>query len=304
MKVQSLGPRSLKVSLQDITVQDSHGNTVAEPMNGTFVDAAIDSTVSQMWLPTAVCDKLASTLNLTYDSTTDLYILNSSIHQELLDSNPTFTFKLGATSDSNFATEIPLPYAALNLAADMPLYNVSTPYFPIRRAAHDDQITLGRAFLQKAYLVVDWEREHFTIGPSSANSNTYDVRTIPSISQGQSSSSGKADSTKTTRPGTIAGVVVGAVMCLALILAAIWYCQRRRTKARHLATVQEKDITNSDIAELPDKRAVSAEAMSSDVFQLHEQPMKHLAMSDERYELQGTSAELELDARGIGMRHG
>jgi hypothetical protein len=286
--------RDLQVSILEITARDSTGRTVVETVNGSSINAAIDSTVSQMWLPLGVCDQLAATFNLTYDRITGLYTLNASAYQKLQDMNPTFTFKIAAADNSNGPTEITLPYAALDLVAEAPIYNQSTPYFPIRRAMNDSQLTLGRVFLQNAYLVVDWERNKFTIGPSSINEDTYDIETISSKGQGNSDQT-EASSHKRISAGAIAGIAVGAMSCLASTLAATWFYRRRRRSARALAATQNDDLAKSSTAELPGDHITGKEAMSSDVLQLHGQAMKHLAMSSEVFELQGTSAEQELE---------
>jgi hypothetical protein len=233
-------------------------------------------------------------LNLTYDRITELYTLNASAHQKLQDMNPTFTFKIAAADNSNVSTEITLPYAALDLEAEAPIYNQSTPYFPIRRATNDSQLTLGRVFHQNAYLVVDWERDRFTIDPSSINEDTYNIETISSKGQGNSDQT-EASSHKHISAGAIAGIAVGAMSCLASILAVIWGYRRARKSARALVASESDNLAKLSTAELPGDHITGAEAMSSDIFQLHGQAMKHLAMSSEVYELQGTSAEQELE---------
>jgi hypothetical protein len=66
--------------------------------------------------------------------------------------NPVLTFMLGNTVDGGQTVSIDLPYNAFDLQADYPIYPNATNYFPLRRASNDTQYTLGRVFLQEAYV--------------------------------------------------------------------------------------------------------------------------------------------------------
>ena len=105
-------------------------------MNGSTFNLAIDSTVSQLWLPPALCDSLATALDLTFDPGTGLYRLSSKAHQRLVDSSPEFTFTIGANSTSRATTDVVLPFSAFDLRLTPFIYNYTVPYFPIRRAAN------------------------------------------------------------------------------------------------------------------------------------------------------------------------
>jgi hypothetical protein len=61
-------------------------------------------------------------------------------------------FQLGVTPKGGPSVDIVLPYAAFDLEASYPLVRHPTRYFPLKRAANDSQYTLGRAFLQEAYV--------------------------------------------------------------------------------------------------------------------------------------------------------
>lgn len=118
------------------------------------ITANVDSAVSQLWLPADTCDSFAQAFGLTYDSETDLYLVNGTIHSQLRANNPSVTLTVGTSTGAS--TNIVMDYNAFDLEAGIPLYNTSTPYFPIRRAANESQYTLGRTFLQEAYIIVDW----------------------------------------------------------------------------------------------------------------------------------------------------
>jgi hypothetical protein len=68
--------------------------------------------------------------------------------------------------------EVSVPYAALDLDISLPILqevprSKSQKYFPIKRAWKDEQHTLGRMFLQEAYLQVDYHKQEpmGSIGP-------------------------------------------------------------------------------------------------------------------------------------------
>lgn len=117
----------------------------------------IDAGVPHIWLPGSACDLISETFGLQYDPLTDLYLVNETTRQNLLDENPTLAFHI-ATDTSSASIDIVtirFPYAAfdLELTTDYPGINTSTHYFPIRRAANYSQYTLGRTFLQEAYII-------------------------------------------------------------------------------------------------------------------------------------------------------
>jgi len=76
---------------------------------------SIDSTVAQLWLPAAICDEMERTMGLQYDNETDLYLVNSTVRQQLLNAAPEFTFTVSNNGWSNQTVNIVLPYAALDL---------------------------------------------------------------------------------------------------------------------------------------------------------------------------------------------
>jgi hypothetical protein len=113
----------------------------------------IDSTVPYIYLPTAICDNFAAAFGLQYNSTSELYLINSTMHTALLSMNPNITFTLANTGGQTL--DIVFPYAAFDLTASYPVLpsdSNSTTYFPIKRADNDTQFTLGRVFLQEAYV--------------------------------------------------------------------------------------------------------------------------------------------------------
>lgn len=87
---------------------------------------------------------------LTWNATSELYLVNDTLHAILQASNINITFTLGVGKTGGDTVDITLPYASFDLRATPPLVQNTTSYFPLKRAANSTQYTLGRAFLQEA----------------------------------------------------------------------------------------------------------------------------------------------------------
>ena len=255
---------------------------------------AIDTGVSQLWLPKVVCDKLEEGLSLTYDPSTELYLVNDTARVKLLELAPDFTFTVAANSTSSDTVNIILPYAAFDLEVSQPFYNTSRHYFPIRRAADEELYVLGRTFLQEAYLVVDWERGNFSVSQAQHQVVERDIVPIRSASSEPTKHNGLS-------PGPIAGVVVAIVVAIC-IAAAAGYLLWRRRRARAATT---RDDTTSSYPE--DKKELggmelsgvgtpAAEAQSTPLHELYQDSARQQLMSTPIYELPGERVERELDA--------
>jgi len=110
----------------------------------------VDSTIPHIYLPAAVCAKFESAFGLSYNETSKIYTVDEATHASLMATNPSITFTLANTGGNTL--DIVLPYAAFDLTASFPVVANDTKYFPLKRAANDTQYTLGRVFLQEAYV--------------------------------------------------------------------------------------------------------------------------------------------------------
>lgn len=137
--------RDLIVGIQSISIIGSDKTLLPTPIL-SFVDA----TVSQIWLPLEACEAFERAFGITFDAASGLYLVNETIHRDLLARNATLMFAIGADTVSSPAVNISLPYAAFDLQlTSYPNVPNATRYFPLRRAANDTQYTLGRTFLQE-----------------------------------------------------------------------------------------------------------------------------------------------------------
>jgi len=236
----------------------------------------IDSTVPQIWLPRPVCDSFEQAFGLTYDPTTDLYLVNDKTHNQLLGLNPSITFALGNTNNPANMTNIVFPYAAFDLQATYPIYSNSTRYFPIRRAANNTQYTLGRTFLQEAYVIADYERSNFSVHQALFQSPmpAQNIVAIPAVGAVSNTTIAHTNHTLLST-GAIAGIVVGGIIAI-ILLIALGLCYFRFRRRRGMADGPAIELESA------------AERRLSRVFVGEE------LMSEERHEMQNPAVYYEM----------
>ncbi|KAJ5924137.1 hypothetical protein N7466_008324 [Penicillium verhagenii] len=228
--------RDLVVYLQSISYSGSSSATLlSEP-----ILIFIDSTDPNLWLPESVCEAFENAFGLSLDSESDLYLVNDTHHTELLNSDAQVTFRLSDVDNGGDAVTITLPYDAFALTAEAPLVDNSSYYFPLKRAANSTQYTLGRAFLQEAYLSADYERGVFNVSACAWNENAEeDIITITSKDSDSSTCSGNActssasgsnssDNSSSLSRGAVAGIAIAALVGVAILAAVLFFFIRRQ----------------------------------------------------------------------------
>ncbi|KAF3035563.1 hypothetical protein E8E12_004763 [Didymella heteroderae] len=257
-------PTSIK--LQRMTAKRTFNGSAVLLQDEAYMN--IDFTMPYLWLPSDVCDRIASSLRLRYDNTTEFYLVDDDVHADLVSRNPTFTFSFGSPSGTLETLDIELPYAAFDLQASWPIYNDTKNYFPIRRATNSTQFTLGRAFMQEAYMIVDFERGNFSLHQVAfPASNVQKIVSIPAKdAQNQQGERG-------LRKGSIAGIATGSVVFAALLVILATLLVRHRRQRLHIEdppklesiSIAEKTEEASELLEVGEKRE---QLMSSEVLEL------------------------------------
>ena len=98
-----------------------------------------------------ICEGFKDVLGITWNDSVQAYLVNDSLHRDLVAQNASVTSSIGALSGgADRAMNISLPYAAFDLITQYPLEENTTRYFPLVRATNESQYTLGRTFLQEA----------------------------------------------------------------------------------------------------------------------------------------------------------
>jgi hypothetical protein len=241
--------RPLSLNIQKITAKDTLTGLNSMLENATYVQ--IDFTVPHLWLPITVCDRFEAAFGLTYDNTTDLYLVNDTIHSQLLQKRPTVTIGLGSSFSPTERVNLVLPYSAFNLQVGYPYYNSSKNYFPIRRAYNESQYTLGRTFLQEAYVTVDYERGNFSVSqalfpPTTARQQITAIAStdIPEANNAAPTRTPFSHQRLSTK--AVAGITIGSVALALFIFFAIliFSCHRRKARGERQANAKaqaEKD---------------------------------------------------------------
>lgn len=213
-----------QVNEQDLTVTISSITMTSGGTNSSLmrnpIQAVVDSTIPYLYLPLAVCEKFEASFGLVFNNTVQAYLVNDTLHQKLLDQDSSVTFALGNFLNLTETVDITLPYAAFDLTADYPLMPTPSRYFPLMRATNDSQYTLGRTFLQEAYLIADYERLSFTIaqcdwGTASKQPKIVPIKpyfsTLPHASHHHASTN------------VLVGAVVDGIAALSLALAFLYW---------------------------------------------------------------------------------
>ena len=221
--------RSLTLAIQSITANNTLEGAVTPLSMGIL--ALVDSTVPHIWLPASACIVFERAFGLSYDNTTDLYTVNDTVHERLRQLNPTVTLKIGDAVSGGEIVGIELPYGAFDLQASSPIYANATNYFPIRRAGNETQYTLGRTFLQEAYVIADYERMNFSVSQAVfTNASKSRIIAINPKNYTTNTTIFSEKMHSSTSPGEVGGIVGGLLAIAALVLFLGWLCLRRRRK--------------------------------------------------------------------------
>ncbi|KAL8668962.1 MAG: hypothetical protein Q9168_006433 [Polycauliona sp. 1 TL-2023] len=244
--------RDLVVGLQKIISSESNGsqNLLLPSPHLTF----IDSTIPYIYLPPDACALFVQVFGLKWNETVGLYIIDDELHQELLTRQPKFTFVLGNSMIGGPTVEIVLPYSSFDLTFKPSYAADPIRYFPLLPSTDDSQLTLGRAFLQEAYLITNYEYNNFSVSqcmfqePMIQNlqrilpSGFQDPELRPAAPPNPPNSSrGRSATGFHFDRATTIGVIVGSVVGLLLLLAISYrlcICWSRRNKHK----VPEKEI--------------------------------------------------------------
>ncbi|RSL75145.1 hypothetical protein CEP51_011133 [Fusarium floridanum] len=245
--------RDLVVALQAITYSGAdQASLLSSPIN-----IYIDSTDPNIWLPKSAVKAFESAFDLTLDEDTGLYLINDTHHNSLLKSDAEVSFRLSDVLDGGDTVTITLPYQAFALQAEYPLVEKSSYYFPLKLAANESQYTLGRTFLQEAYLTADYERGVFNLSQCTWDGGAEEtlVTILPKSSQSNSNSDDKKNSDpsddssdnkaqNSLSTGAIVGIVIGVVAVIAAVIA-IFIIRKHQQRAKQVPKEETHTVADS-----------------------------------------------------------
>ncbi|KAF2190223.1 acid protease [Zopfia rhizophila CBS 207.26] len=310
--------RDLLVGISSITTSNTTSSATSTSLLTDGIFAFIDSTVPHLYLPEIVCEAFESAFGLVWNSTSELYILNSTQHDTLSKLNPSITLTLSSTlpaTNPKTRIEITLPYSAFSPNTSWPHTSTSSYYFPLKRATNETQYTLGRTFLQEAYLIADYERGNFSVWPCAWSSNTNNANIVPIYSindtdfsdnsTGNGNGNGGDVGEGGLGSGVIAGIAIGVgIGIVSVIGVAFFYLRRYRSRRRRSVELDASETALHPIppgATYPQK--VNTEGQELDSHCRHELPGHHkfgiLEAPDatKKFEMDGSRAPVEADGR-------
>ena len=239
------------VGIMSITATGTLNNNVTLLSND--IAALVDTTLPFIWLPPSACQTFEQAFGLVWNDSNQFYVVNDTIHQQLLKQKPTVTFELGDSTLGKASVNITLPYAAFDLQASSPIFPNGTNYFPLRRASSPSQYTLGRAFFQEAYLLVDYEQSNFSISQGLFSADTTpNIVTIDHSTQNRATNttSSSQPSHHINRPIVVGTTVAFSVAIVVLSIFAIILFRRYRnrswSKSRNNSTSSNPPVQSTD----------------------------------------------------------
>lgn len=250
--------RDLVVGLQSITFSDA--KTKNDNLLKTGILTFIDASIPHIWLPIEACQAFEESFGLVWNKTIERYLVNQTLHSQLQKQNASVSFIIGDDINGGSTVNITFPYASFDLNISAPFVNTNQYYFPLRQAANSSQYTLGRTFLQEAYvvhhtthwaatyidryLIVNYEQSNFSVSQNSWAPNVQSqIISIPAKSNATTSKI-----TKITAPshkistGAIIGIIVAVVALIVVAAIAVFYLFKHRRKRRKVA----KEETDGD----------------------------------------------------------
>ncbi|ERF73827.1 hypothetical protein EPUS_05532 [Endocarpon pusillum Z07020] len=305
------GIGELFISLLDISIGVAKGGSpfsfrrmdgLLQTQNSSITEIKVrpNPTVPYLHLPGNTCDSITAYLPVGFVPSLGLYIWNTDSPQyRTIISSPAFlAFTFKQTGSLNNFT-INVPFFLLNLTLTPPLVEVATPCFPCRPFepnSEDEEYHLGRAFLQAAFIGMNWSNRLWWMaqapGPRLPPSTTTSLENLSStitaidgqaywtsswdsvwtplaehVTGDDGPQSPAAESTSLSA-GVKAGIVIGAIAGAATFLVAIFLVLRRhrkRAKFLHNANSQSYFYQNDQgqmfRAQLPSTGGRSAPRM-------------------------------------------
>ncbi|KAF2819884.1 acid protease, partial [Ophiobolus disseminans] len=198
----------LQVAIQRITIDGRKDALMNKP-----IISYISTLIPDIWLPSEACTQFSKTFRLSFNTTSKDFYINSTMHELNLVDNPIVNFQVGPEA-SGSSIVIRLPYWNFYLAAQGTNFDSGTAKgifrFPMKQASNDTQYLLGRAFLQSAYLSVDYERNIFNLSQALYPSSSTKENIAPILSPKLSDQPIRATSpTARLSTGAITGIAIG-----------------------------------------------------------------------------------------------
>ncbi|KAI9892637.1 MAG: hypothetical protein M1814_001330 [Vezdaea aestivalis] len=173
------------------------------------VDIQISLNDTFIRLPKEACQAFESTFKLVFNEKYGLYTVDDNLRSTLKSQNLKFTFTLEDKGSSGKSVDIVVPYNSFDLKTDLPLTPSPMNFFPL---LCEGGPSLGRAFLQEAYLAADNDKKAFYVFQA------------------------KVPKPKRFAPGKIAAISIGGAVFLGLVVAAVYEFLSRMHRKKRLSS--------------------------------------------------------------------
>lgn len=129
------------------------------------IPVLINPTSPYLSLPNSTCASITRDLPVTYQAGDGLYFWNTTDPRYARITTSfsylSFTFRLTrSTASTDGNVTINVPFQLLDLTLDAPLISTPSSYFPCQPPLSGQQYSLGRAFLQAAFIGVNWGNQN------------------------------------------------------------------------------------------------------------------------------------------------
>ncbi|RDA85300.1 putative aspartyl protease [Ophiocordyceps camponoti-leonardi (nom. inval.)] len=260
--------RNIQITAKDRVDRPGSWSSSTDIMSNwsTSFTAMIDSSTPYLWLPEPICNRFARSLNLTYNTTFDLYTLPDSLYRKYsADNSLALTFSLTSFDNhDNFDSPLEVP-GLVNISVPLRAFvsyleypfghgaiaygDPAVPYFTLRKSENDSFI-LGRTFLQESYLITKFDESVYSIHQALFPENPVSDANLVPIRQPKNSPYPPPPTPKSNdelTPAQMIGIAVGAVLLCVVILAAWYYC-RRRSRSHQGKSKKTEDDDHNDSA--------------------------------------------------------
>ena len=227
-----------RLEISDIALHNDY-QTGVWPQSTETITVDVDSTTPDFHLPETIVTRFANDIGAKldrgiygYDTWGSRYVGNVTMKVRVPSSMTLDSPSIdGAVQElaitipgSEFYQLRPTDYVANKTAATLkPKY-----YLPVRPTTK--RLVVGRAFLRSLYLVVDYDKGEFYLGPPAwGGQGAQDL--VPIVSSWYTTKTGGGGGKPKSKVGIIVGGVLGGIAAV-LILAGIVYWLRRRGSAQ------------------------------------------------------------------------
>ncbi|KAH7167293.1 aspartic peptidase domain-containing protein [Fusarium sp. MPI-SDFR-AT-0072] len=252
---------------QDVPSSWESQQPLLSQWNSSFF-AIIDSSTPYLWLPDEACDQFAQALNLTYNSTFELYTISDDQYRDYTnDESFDLTFVLSSFDDNdNFGdpysvpgiVNITIPLRAFVGLLQYPFMpdtiqygDPAIPYFMLRKAKNSGSYILGRSFLQESYLITKYDEGVFSIHQALFPDEPSTNSELTAIEQSDNSPYPPpyAEDKHGLSDGQVIGIGVGVglgvfVVCAAALFVWLYFRRKRKRAAKgNNPSAEDQDLT-------------------------------------------------------------